>query len=540
MTDEAAQSREAAGASQNAPGASESHPPPPGMAPPPWFGAPDGPGFAREKLIRPARGRYLAGVCGAIARATNTDPVLWRVLLAVLGFFGGVGLLVYLLGWLLIPTEGYTAAPLESLLGRGRSGMTPVSVVLLGGTAVLVFAFIVQDGFRATLLATAVLVCGALVLKKRAPFPQPAQPAPAGDPTAVFATAGSTAGSTTGSPAGGATSTAGTTTNAADPTTEFATAGPAAGPPPAPTPTGEPVTAPLPPMGPPAETGPATPAEPHQWPEPPKFGPPSGSYRPPFAPHGPWGPGAGQPPNAPWGASAGQPPHAPWGASAGQPPHAPWAQGAEQPPPPPPRPAKKPRERSKLGRITFFGVVFVMGVLTVIDLAAASVPVSGYFAAALATIALGLLVGTWFGRARGLIFLAILTTIGLFISTGAERFGGEFITNSYRPQTLTAVADRYDFAVGTATLDLRALDFTGQDQAILVTMKFGQVKVLLPDKVDVATAVSMNDGRALLYGQEKTGNLDVQGVTDLGADGKGGGNVRLTIQMDTGNVEVTR
>src|SRR5690349_358648 len=209
MTDEDAQSREAAGSSQDAPAPSAVPPPapatspaaagpppayepptadappipdpppppgptpppganpPPGAAPPPWFGAPDsGPTFVREKLIRPTRGRYVAGVAGAIGNATNTDPVLWRVLLAVLGFFGGVGVLIYLVGWLLIPAEGDTASPIESLLGRGRSAMAPLSIVLLGGAAALTFAFIVRDGIRATLLAAAVLVGGGLLLRR--------------------------------------------------------------------------------------------------------------------------------------------------------------------------------------------------------------------------------------------------------------------------------------------------------------------------------------------------------------------------------------
>ncbi|MEV6602348.1 PspC domain-containing protein [Actinoplanes sp. NPDC051346] len=531
MTDEAAQSREAAGSSQDAPApsavppagaeppsADAPPPPPPGATPPPggsakggntppWFGAPDGPTFSREKLIRPARGRYIAGVCGGIARATNTDPVLWRVLLAVLGFFGGVGVLAYLIGWLLIPAEGDTASPVESLLGRGRSTMAPLSVVLLGATAMLTFAFIVQDGFRATLLATAVLLCGALVLKKssRAAASAPA----AGDPWVANSTFPAAPRASSAPP-----------TSGDEPATAFAASG---GPASTAGPAGEPVTAPLPPMPPPPDAAagftpitPVPPSEAPRPPEPPRFGPPAGGYRPPFAPHGPWAQGVGQPP------------------------HGPWAQNAGQAPPAPPRPPKPKRERSKLGRITFFGVVVVMGVLALFDLGGASVPVSGYFAAALTTLALGLIVGAWFGRARGLIFLAILATIGLSISTGAERFGAEFANNSYRPQTLAAVADRYDFSVGTATLDLRAVDFAGQNQAVTVTMKWGQVKVLLPNKVDASTSLSMDDGRAVIYGKEMTGNLDLQGATDLGPDGKGGGNLQLTVQMDAGNVEVTR
>ena len=97
-------------------------PRPPGGYPPPSGGA----SFtSRYGLVRPRHGRYLAGVCAAIGRATNTDPVLWRVLLAVLGFFGGVGILVYVAAWLIIPGEGDTASPIESMLGRGRSSMSP-------------------------------------------------------------------------------------------------------------------------------------------------------------------------------------------------------------------------------------------------------------------------------------------------------------------------------------------------------------------------------------------------------------------------------
>ncbi|UQU64078.1 PspC domain-containing protein [Couchioplanes caeruleus] len=475
--------------------------PPPSGSTPPWFGAPDGPTFSREKLIRPTRGRYIAGVCGAIGRATNTDPVLWRVLLAVLGFFGGVGVLIYLAGWLLIPAEGDTASPIESLLGRGRSAMAPLSVVLLGAAAALTFAFIVRDGFRATLLAAAVLVVGALALKKsnRAGGPVTAGPAPA-DPwaaTATFPAAApaqpATAAPATAAPAPGEEPTT--------PFTETAAAEPA----------GEPVTAPLPPMPPmpgTASAPPAPPAPPTYTP--PSFAPPTGGYRPPFAPHGPWAQGAAQPPYAPAA------------------------------PPSPPKAPKPPRERSKLGRITFSLLVVVMGILALIDLAGADVPVSGYFAAALATIALGLVVGAWFGRARGLIFLAVLATFGLAVSSGVERFGGEFANSSYRPQSLAAVADRYDFSVGNATLDLRSVNFAGHDQAVTVAMKFGQVRVLLPANVDTTTSLTMNDGRALLYGRELTGNLNVQAVSDLGQDGEGGGTLRLTVEMNTGNVEVTR
>jgi phage shock protein PspC (stress-responsive transcriptional regulator) len=426
---------------------------------------PSGPYFSREQLVRPRQGRYVAGVCVALARATNTDPVLWRVLVAVLGILSGVGVLLYLIGWLIIPAEGDTASPIESLLGKGRSGMAPLSVVLLGAAAVISFGFIVHDGMRASLLAAAVILGAVLLIKRSngtgspATFPaQPPPPAdpPAGEPVSAYAPAGFA------SPA--------------------ATAAPAT----------EPVTEPpLPPR--------------------PPFSPPPSGYRPPFAPHGPW---AG-----------------------------PATQQAFPPQPPrPPKPPKPPRERSKLGRLTFFAVLMVIGAMAAIDTAGAGIAVSAYFAAALITIALGLIVGAWFGRARGLIALAILTSIGLLVSNGVERWGGEVGNSVYRPQTFAAVADRYDFTAGNATLDLRDIDFTGKSQTITMSMKVGQMRVLLPPTVDTVADVRIDGGRAMLFGQEFTGdrNDTTKSVTDLGSDGTGGGTLKLDMQMDTGNVEVLR
>ncbi|MER6592422.1 PspC domain-containing protein, partial [Micromonospora purpureochromogenes] len=158
-------------------------PPPGGYAPPPFGGA----GFtSRYGLVRPREGRYLAGVCAAIGRATNTDPVLWRVILAVLGFFGGVGILLYVAALLVIPGEGDSASPVESMLGRGRSSMSPVTVIVLSILVAVSFGFIVTDAFRAVLLGAAILIGGALLLNRDGRTPPAAvptePPAPASAP----------------------------------------------------------------------------------------------------------------------------------------------------------------------------------------------------------------------------------------------------------------------------------------------------------------------------------------------------------------------
>jgi hypothetical protein len=105
---------------------------------------------------------------------------------------------------------------------------------------------------------------------------------------------------------------------------------------------------------------------------------------------------------------------------------------------------------------------------------------------------------------------------------------------------VAAVADRYDFTAGNATLDLRDVNFTGQQQTVTATMRFGQLKVLLPPNVDTTATVHLDNGRAVILGQELNDhNVDTT-ISDQGPDGVGGGTLKLDLQMDTGNLEVAR
>ncbi|MGH3748788.1 MAG: PspC domain-containing protein, partial [Micromonosporaceae bacterium] len=114
------------------PGPGGHHGPPPHAPPPGAGGQATGGLLAEHGLIRPPRGeRQIAGVCAGIARATRTDPVLWRVLLAVGVLFGGAGLAAYLIGWLAMPEEGDSGSPLEALFGRGHSRTSPAVTVVL-------------------------------------------------------------------------------------------------------------------------------------------------------------------------------------------------------------------------------------------------------------------------------------------------------------------------------------------------------------------------------------------------------------------------
>ncbi|MFG2057699.1 PspC domain-containing protein [Micromonospora sp. NPDC048930] len=547
-------------------------PPPGGYAPPPG-----GAGFtSRYGLVRPREGRYLAGVCAAIGRATNTDPVLWRVLLAVLGFFGGIGILVYVTAWLIIPGEGDTASPVESMLGRGRSSMSPVTVIVLSIVVAVGFGYVVTNAFRAILLGAVILIGGALLLNRDQRGPAAGQPATGTPPSAwppsapPAATTAGPAWSGAGAPA--ATGAAGTAPGQGD--TAWRESPPGATTPaaataaPADWSTGQPTTAP-------AEAGPAwpgadlttapeavPPAAQPAWPAAgypaePGSGARSGEVWTAHVAPAPSGPAPAWPGAPTTGAPVGEPISVPPPAPVGAPlppggyrppfaPHGPYA--GPTPPPAPPRPArppKRPKERSALGAVTFSLIFLALGAVGVLDLLDVfPVGAAGYFAAALATIGLGLLVGTWFGRARWLIALGLVTAAALGIATVAEsydRVRGIDGNVTWAPTDYRDLATRYQNNFGDAVLDLRAIDFDKKDTQIAVEVNFGQATVVVPPNVDVTTMADVNAGDATVFGRRTGGlNRPQWETTDLGPDGPGGGTLRLLIRVNAGDLEVTR
>jgi len=56
-----------------------------------------------RRLYRSDEDRVVAGICGGLGEYFCIDPVLIRLLWIVSIMLGGGGLIIYLLGWLLIP-----------------------------------------------------------------------------------------------------------------------------------------------------------------------------------------------------------------------------------------------------------------------------------------------------------------------------------------------------------------------------------------------------------------------------------------------------
>lgn len=379
-----------------APGPADTPPPPaPSPAPP---------------LVRPAHDRVFRGVCAAIGRATGTDPVLWRVLVVVLAFFGGTGIVLYLAGWLLIPEEGAPESEVQRLArGNGVSTGAAIALTVLG----LFALFAVLDDGRAVVPLVVVGVVAYLVLRNR----------------------------------------------------QAGTAGPAL----------------------------AAPTGADSWHAPPAWAEPAGAPL-------PWGP--------------------------------PPASVAYGPPPPPP-------PRSPLGVLTVSLVALAVGgMLLAGALGASGIDAVSVLAVALLVTGLGLLVGARWGRARGLIALAVVLALALGATASAENAFGDGAGE--RTWVVTG-SESHGLGAGNATLDLRQLAGTERrGLTVEASVGAGELVVLVPEdlRVDLDASVGLGE----LTTPDEDGGVTRQGGAgldreiELGPDGSG--TVRLGVSVGLGQMEV--
>ncbi len=59
----------------------------------------------KKRLYRPKEGRILLGVCQGLALYFDIDPALVRLIMVILTIWGGVGVILYIIGIFVIPDE---------------------------------------------------------------------------------------------------------------------------------------------------------------------------------------------------------------------------------------------------------------------------------------------------------------------------------------------------------------------------------------------------------------------------------------------------
>lgn len=137
---------------------------------------------APRLLRRRSDDRVIGGVASGLGDFLNVDPLLIRIGFVGLMVFGGLGLLLYVGGWLLVPEDSSDESILEELLHR--TGLTPTRwlVVLLFALGLFIFMGGVVNAYAFSELALGfgvalmVVVLGGALLFRGAPSATAAAP----------------------------------------------------------------------------------------------------------------------------------------------------------------------------------------------------------------------------------------------------------------------------------------------------------------------------------------------------------------------------
>ena len=73
-----------------------------------------------KRLLRIREGRIVAGVCTGLARYFGVDVNLVRLAFGVLTVFYGLGILLYVAAWAILPEEGEDTSIIEGFVNKQR------------------------------------------------------------------------------------------------------------------------------------------------------------------------------------------------------------------------------------------------------------------------------------------------------------------------------------------------------------------------------------------------------------------------------------
>ncbi|HEY5846216.1 MAG TPA: PspC domain-containing protein, partial [Microlunatus sp.] len=129
--------------------------------------------------------KKLAGVCGGVARHWNVDPVLVRVGWVLLALSGGVGIVLYVAAWLLVPADGATTSTMDDLTkGSTRSWPREAWVAVVAIACLITFGIFSSTttiGFGPAVVLALIWYFG--YYKSRVKRSAPPPPSPYGQPT---------------------------------------------------------------------------------------------------------------------------------------------------------------------------------------------------------------------------------------------------------------------------------------------------------------------------------------------------------------------
>lgn len=186
-------------------------------------------------------------------------------------------------------------------------------------------------------------------------------------------------------------------------------------------------------------------------------------------------------------------------------------------PTPSPVPVRPPKPRSILGRLTVAATLIAVGGLALFDVAGVLFPDPvHYLAVGLGVVGGGLLIGTFFGHARWLIFVGLFLIPFLFVASIVSdwTFTGEAGDRYVRVETLVDLQEeQYDYVhtAGVLEIDLRwfepPVDVSGSLYPITIDARVtaGELRILLADDVSADVHGSAGMGSVDLFGDQSAG-----------------------------------
>jgi len=203
-----------------------------------------------------------------------------------------------------------------------------------------------------------------------------------------------------------------------------------------------------------------------------------------------------------------------------------------------------PRPSSILGAVTVSAAALLAGLLLLLrELGVDGITGPRVVAAAMLVVGAGLLVGTWLGRARWLIAVALALGLVLLPYAALDgRLAGGAGERTWVPTSATA-PPTYRLGAGEAVLDLREVE-PPFNSPIRAGVGLGQLVVLVPDDLRVQVTTDVGLGEVI----ERTADLDgrLLGQRQRAEDGvfvvgpRTGPVLELDLEVGMGQIEVRR
>ena len=228
----------------------------------------------------------------------------------------------------------------------------------------------------------------------------------------------------------------------------------------------------------------------------------------------------------------------------------------EPPPPPPdraaawgatPPPPRRPRRRPFLGPLTFAVALIVTGLVVALNnLDVLDLSVGQVLAVFLTVLGAGLLAGTWWGRAWGLIPVGLLAVpvVAVAALAGPVPVEGGVAERLFQPTGPADVRPAYRLAGGEMILDLSGVKFGQGAPPVQASVAGGRMLVVLPDEVAAEVRGRVGVGALDLLGHVDTGAQVDSSVTEppvkAPAKGAAAPTVKLDLQAGYGVIEVRR